>query len=301
MANGITVFLALNSATSSVLRNELVNVFGRAGMNVVFHDYVYGSEDDFKKKVSSLLPSATCSVHLIEPSAGITLQSDNTTSAAKYQFFEAKKMLEHNPDFKIFVWQPPQQANETIEPSQMAFINELRNNITKNMVFTTVGSSIQLAEDLRSIMEVKKIQEFDLSSTDVFLITNQLDETDANEITDMLSDIVPVEKLTIVQDSDTDYSELCAQQIGKSKLAVVYFKESADWALPFAQQVWKKIGGAVSHTPILLIGDEHPDTNQSKKIKAPKIISIIVAGELIPLEIKVQYDKVISSGVTPTV
>ena len=109
----------------------------------------------------------------------------------------------------------------------------------------------------------------------------------------MVGDIVDVEKLNIIQDSDMDYSEYCSQQIGKSKLAVVYFKDTSDWALPFAQQIWKKVGGATSHTPILLIGDEDPNTNLSKKLKAPKIISLIVAGELIPLEIKVQYDKVL--------
>ena len=74
-------------------------------------------------------------------------------------------------------------------------------------------------------------------------------------------------------------------------MAVVYFKESADWALPFAQQIWKKLGGAAAKTPILLIGDEDPDTNMNKKFKAPKVISLVMAGILIPLEIKVTYDK----------
>jgi hypothetical protein len=179
-----------------------------------------------------------------------------------------------------------------LEPLQFDFINEVRNNITKNMVFSNAHSALQLVDDLRSLMDVQMETVFDVSATDIFLISNQLDENEANEIIDMLSDIVPVEKLSIIQDSDMDYSEYCSQQIGKSKLAVVYFKESAEWALPFAQQVWKKIGGASSHTPILLIGDEDPDTNCNKKLKVPKVISLIVAGELIPLEIKVQYDKV---------
>jgi hypothetical protein len=135
--------------------------------------------------------------------------------------------------------------------------------------------------------------EFNINPTDVFVVHNELDEDAAAEIIDMLSDIIPVEKMNIIQDSDHDYSEYCAQQIGKSKLAVIYFKESGDWALPFVQQIWKKIGGASSHTPILLIGDEDPDTNMNKKFKAPKVVSLIVSGELIPLEIKVQYDKII--------
>ncbi len=136
---------------------------------------------------------------------------------------------------------------------------------------------------------------FDIKDAEVFLVFNQLDEAEADEIIDMLSDIVDVSKLNIIQDSDLDYSEYCSQQISKSKLAVVYFKETSDWALPFTQQVWKKVGGASSHTPILLIGDEDPEENLNKKFTAPKIISLIVSGDLIPLEIKVQYDKVIES------
>ena len=77
----------------------------------------------------------------------------------------------------------------------------------------------------------------------------------------------------------------------------MYFKETSDWALPFAQQIWKKVGGASSHTPILLIGDEDPETNMNKKFKAPKVISLIVSGELIPLEIKVNYDKALEGHI----
>ena len=165
------------------------------------------------------------------------------------------------------------------------------------MVFSNAISAIQLADDLRSLMEKKVHVSLNLNATDIFLISNQLDENEANEIIDLLSDIVPIEKLNIIQDSDIDYSELCKQQISKSKLAVIYFKESADWALPFAQQVWKKIGGATTHTPILLIGDEDPESNMNKKFNAPKMISLIVAGELIPLEIKVQYDKVVEAKI----
>jgi hypothetical protein len=141
------------------------------------------------------------------------------------------------------------------------------------------------------MMAQKEVKNFDVSSADIFLIFNEVDEGEAKEIVDLLSDVIDVEKLNIVQDNDLDYAELCSQQINQSKLAVVYFKETADWALPFTQQIWKKVGGASSHTPILLIGDEDPSSNHGKKFNAPKIISLVLSGELIPLEIKVQYDK----------
>ena len=244
-----------------------------------------------KPELTSSIAASNCSVHILFPQ-NAPLLSDGI-SLAKFQFLEAKKQLEQNPAFKLFVWMPPSTNLMNVDTQQLSFITEVRNSISKNMVFSSEASPIQLVDDIRSIMEVKVQTDLNLSSTDIFLVANQLDENEANEIIDMLSDIVPVEKLSIIQDSDIDYSELCKQQIAKSKLAVVYFKLSSDWALPFAQQVWKKIGGATSHTPILLIGDEDPETNMNKQFKAPKVISLIIAGELIPLEIKVQYDKVV--------
>jgi hypothetical protein len=283
---GTNVFLSLSSEEQAPFRDDLASVFERAGMNLQPSESVYKDGFDF----SSQLGSANCSVHILFPQYGPLTNSGS--SSARLQFDEARKRLSADPSFRIFVWQPPAFFGSAIEELQSEFITEVRNNISRNMVFSNAASAIQLADDIRSLMEKKDEVVFDLNATDIFLISNQLDENEANDIIDMLSDIVPVEKLNIIQDSDVDYSELCKQQIVKSKLAVIYFKESAEWALPFAQQVWKKIGGATTHTPILLIGDEDPDTNMNKKFAAPKVISLIVSGELIPLEIKVQYDKV---------
>ncbi len=287
--SNVTVFLSQCSSEQSDLRNELSSVLQRAGMSVIPREEHYKTEAELAS-AQSQLGASNCSLHIIFPQYGPVTSSGD--SIAKRQFQAAKSHLAANPDFKIFVWLPPTTDILNIESAQLSFINEVKNNISKNMVFSNAISPIQLVDDIRSLMETKETIEFDLNSTDIFLISNQLDENDANEIMDMLSDIVPVEKLNIIQDSDTDYSELCKQQIPKSKLAVIYFKESGDWALPFAQQVWKKIGGATAHTPILLIGDTDPDTNMGKKFNAPKVISLIIEGTLIPLEIKVQYDKV---------
>ena len=291
----ITVFLSVCGEQQANLRNELSSVLSSAGMTVVPGLKQPGESEEAMIKQN--LVQANCSVHILFSQYAPMADNNSGSSISKLQFFEAKKQLESNPLFRMVVWLPPSTDILNVEQTQMDFINEVRNNISKNMVFSNAASAIQLTDDIRSLMDVKEQTVFDLASTDIFLISNQLDENEANEIIDMLSDIVPVEKLSIVQDSDMDYSEYCSQQIGKSKLAVVYFKESGDWALPFAQQVWKKIGGASSHTPILLIGDDDPETNFNKKFKAPKVISLIIAGELIPLEIKVNYDKVIEGKV----
>ena len=281
----LSLFLASTGEEQSSMKNDFALILNRAGINVI-------SDSDI-----GALANANCSVHILSRDYGQTLKEDFSTSISKYEFNEARKRLKEDTDFKMFIWYPPEVVSATKDEKQEQFINEIRNSIERNMIFTTTSSPIQLVDDIRNMMVKEEKTKFDVKDTEVFLIFNQLDETQAAEIIDMVSDIIDIEKLNIIQDSDMDYSEYCSQQIGKSKLAVVFFKETSDWALPFTQQVWKKIGGATSHTPILLIGDEDPDTNLNKKLKVPKIISLIISGELIPLEIKVQYDKVLEGSV----
>ena len=279
-----TVFL---SNAPEEKRAELKSILERAGMKVISGDDSETGGDT--GDVKTILDAADCSLHILDPN----VNQESLISSAKSQFDLAKKQSELRPGFKIFIWQAGTITEQVSKSKQAEFINEIRNSVSSNMYYTDVNSMIQLVDDVRSLLESKQKVEYNLKAADVFLIFNQLDENEAAEIIDMLSDIVPVERLCIIQDSDVDYSELCAQQIGSSKIAVVYFKYSTVWALPFTQQIWKKIGGASSHTPILLIGDEVPDENKTIKINAPKIICLVVAGELIPLEIKVQYDKAI--------
>jgi hypothetical protein len=285
------IFIPFCGEEQEPLRNQLASVLKMADMKVVPEESKF--DDNSTLVLNEQVQNANCYVIILFPQYAPLI--DEEISLAKYQYQEIKKVQLLNPDSKIVVWLPPTTNIMNTDAAQISFINEIRNSITKNMIFSNALSPILLADDIRSLLEKKQEVYFDVNSTDIFLISNQLDESEANEIIEMLSDIVPVENLNIIQDSDMDYTELCKQQISKSKLAVIYFKETSDWALPFAQQVWKKIGGAASHTPILLIGDEDPDTNKDKKFKAPKVISLIVSGELIPLEIKVQYDNVIEA------
>jgi len=285
------IYLAFTTVNIEEKRHDLFNTLLKASFQVYPSNLEY--DNGFFSHITEEINSASCSVHIFGLDYG-TLLEGQSISLAHYQYNVALNKLKENSSYKIFVWFP-YSINDIKDELQLKFISDIRNNITHGINFSNTSSAIQLVDDLRTSVKVESKQEFDIKDTDVFLVYNQLDDFDANEVAEMLSDIIPIEKLNIVQDSDMDYSEFCAQQIGKSKLAVIYFKESADWALPFTQQIWKKIGGASSHTPILLIGDEDPETNTNKKFKAPKVVSLIVAGELIPLEIKVQYDKIIEA------
>ena len=171
------------------------------------------------------------------------------------------------------------------------FINKIQNHLSANMTLSRVSSAIQFVEDVRIVLEEHNIQKFDTIPTDVFLIYNETDDAEVTKIEGMLSSIIKFTKLKIVQDSDTDYEEYASQQMNVSKLSVIFYKDAIDWALPFVQQIWKKVGGAASKSQILFIGDDSVKSNNSN-FKAPKVISTTVPSQLIPLEIKVQFDKI---------
>jgi len=72
---------------------------------------------------------------------------------------------------------------------------------------------------------------------------------------------------------------------------VVYFKHSADWALPFVKQVWQLVGGAASPTPILFVGEDDPEENSLQSFKAPKVISRIQPHRSVSEEVQRVYQK----------
>ena len=160
------------------------------------------------------------------------------------------------------------------------------------MILSRVPTAIQFVEDVRLILEQQAKKVFDTEPADVFLIVNKIDEKDADRIQMMLSGILKLVKLVIVQNSDIDYEEYAAQQMDVSKLSVIYFKNASEWALPFAQQIWKKVGGASAKSPILFISDADAPDSGAKGFVAPKVSCYNLPCELIPLEIKVQFDAI---------
>lgn len=282
----------LTSTGSLQRRAQIQSMLRKAGISVItsvsdkLQDYSEGS-------LSGEFQQSQCSLHIIDSNEEGSISPEQYLSTMKFQLAEAKKAQSANPDYKIIIWQTCSFEQFVSNAIYSDLISEIQNGLTSNMVFTNVDSYIQLVEDIRNLLEAQDLKIFEVNNTDVFLIYNQSDETEANEVMDMLSDVLPLEKLNIIQNSDKDYAELCYHQLLASKMAVVYFKNSADWALPFTQQIWVKSGGASSKTPILLIGDEVPEENKKVNFKAPRVVCIVVAGELIPLEIKVCYDKIL--------
>ncbi len=286
------VFLAWTSSELKEQREELAIILQKAGFNVFPATDCPSDDEVFKQKVIELMSRCSCSLHILGSEFGRRFESDDEISFPQFQFMEARKRIESDPDFNSFVWTYPNSI-QPAKSAQQNFIKYIRNNITRNMMFSNSAGPMQLVDDMRVVMMKKDEEAYDAKDTDIFFIFNQQDELEAKVITDQLSLEYPVEIMNIMPDSADQYREISSQQIPKSKLAVVYFKYAADWALPFIKQIWKEVGGASSRTPLFLVGDDDPKTNLARTFKAPKVVSTILPKEKIPSEVKKVYATVV--------
>ncbi len=291
----IKVFVAEVTDDILELQESLIKILGRAGMEVLCIDKSkILNNNELEEMNSILLKQADCSLHLLGNSIIKSNQLSGKSTIVEYQLYQAQNRNQSEwRDFKIFIWHPAFISKMDIGDSN-EFINTVRQGIMHNMIYSNRNSAVSFVEDIRSVMFSGKPVEIETQQADLFFIYNAIDQEEANEIISFISDVVFIKKLEIVLSSDIDYSELVVQQIVKSKMAVVYFKNTSSWALPFVQQVWKKIGGASSKTPILFIGDANTAANQDVEFEASMVISKIVAQEIIPIEIKVQFDNIIA-------
>ncbi len=287
-----SVFLAWTSSDLKEQREEMALILQKAGFNVLPSTDCPADDEEFKRKVQEELKKCSCSLHILGSEFGRRFESENETSFPQYQFNEVKNLLESSTEFQSFIWNVTNSA-KAVNNSQQDFIRFIRNNITRNMMFSNSSGPMQLVDDMRVVMMKEEVALLDSKDTDIFFIFNQQDEGDAGRITDLISEYYPVEALNIMPDGDESYRERSAQQIPRSKLAVVYFKYAADWAIPFVKQIWKEIGGASSPTQIMLVGENDPISNASRIFKAPKVVSSIVSKEEVPEEIKKVYVRVV--------
>jgi hypothetical protein len=287
------IYLAWTSSDLKEQREEMAIILQKAGFNVLPSTDCPADDETFKTKVREEMSKCTCSLHMLSGEFGRRFESDDEVSFPQYQFLKAKKKIDTaDSEFNSFVWLYP-DAGTSIKPAQQNFIKYIRNNITRNMMFSNSQGPMQLVDDIRVVMMKQDVAVYDSKDTDIFFIFNQQDEQDAKVITDRLSLEYPVEIMNIMPDGEDQYREISSQQIPKSKLAVVYFKYAADWALPFIKQIWKQVGGASSPTPLFLVGENEPQTNLARNFKAPKVVSTIVPKEEIPAEVKKVYTTII--------
>ena len=173
-----------------------------------------------------------------------------------------------------------------------AYVTNIRREIVENTIYSSTTSHIVFAEDLRVIMSVTPNSRKKLSDADIFFIYNDLDSETASDILAMMQDVQKVTSLSINMSSDTDYSAYILSQFEVCKICVVYFDYAADWAMSFSRQIWKDNGGNSSKVPLFLAANsEHA---QSSKISSMKNFMeySVTEKDLIPLDIKIFFDKV---------
>jgi len=107
----------------------------------------------------------------------------------------------------------------------------------------------------------------------------------------MLQDIQKVTSLGINMSSSTNYTDYINSQLQSSKMGVVYFDYSKDWAMPFARQLWKDSGGKSSKVPLFVAANSAHATEQEMKALKGFMDHTLAEKSLIPLEIKVYFDK----------
>jgi hypothetical protein len=293
-----SVFLAWTSNDLKAKREEMALILTRAGFQVFPNSDCPSSDDEFKDRVARNLEMAVCSLHILSGEFGRRFEEEDQVSYPMHQFEMAKKRsAASGSKFYTFVWYP-EDSSKLIKPQQEEFINNIRNYITPNMTFTNSFSPMQLVEDMRSLMIVEKLSTLETRDTDIFFIFNKQDAKDAYPLTDLISQEYTVEVMNILPGGEEQYREISTQQIPKSKMAVVYFRYGADWALPFIKQVWKEVGGASSPTPMMLIGEDDPHTNMARIFKAPKVISSIVSKDEVPSEVKKTYIKLTNQSLS---
>jgi hypothetical protein len=165
------------------------------------------------------------------------------------------------------------------------------------MMFSNCPNANQLIDDIRATLAKRAEHDYDRNETEIFFIYNENDEFEANEVTDSIGNWQPLEILNVLSDGDEEYMELSKQQILKSKLAVIYFKYAADWAVPFAKQLWKEIGGAQSPTTLMLVGENDPKSNLARKFKAPRVVCSILSHQELPEEVMKVYKEMVPNNI----
>ncbi len=287
------IFLAWTSGDLKESREEMAIILQKAGFNVLPAIDCPADDETFKRKTAEELEKCVCSLHMISGEFGRRFESDDEISFPQYQFLQAKQKVEQpGSDFNVFIWLSPENT-ANVKPAQQQFIKYIRNNITRNMMFSNSLGPMALVDDMRIVIMKQDAKAYDSKDTDIFFIFNQQDEFDAQLIIDQLSMEYPVETMNILPEGEDAYRDISSQQIPKSKLAVVYFKYAADWALPFIKQIWKQVGGASSTTPMFLVGEDDPRSNLARNFRAPKVISSIIPKEAIPSEVKKVYLNVV--------
>lgn len=270
----IRVFVADVPPQIAEFRRKLCIVLQKAGIEVTEKHQTGGTAE--------FIRSCDCSVHILGNGDFYNKESEGYSTPQGIQYRAAAKLREEG--HKMFIWNPLCITD--------GYVNSIRREIAENTVYSSKSSPIVFTEELRGIMSVKASAVQEIQQSDVFFIYNDLDKDTATGILNMLQDVQSVIKLGISMNTDTDYTEYIKNQLKGCKIGVIYYDYAGDWALSFARQVWKDNGGQSGTTPLFLIGNTEHANEKLLSVFDGVIETAVREVSLIPLDIKVFFDRV---------
>lgn len=290
------IFLAWTPDDAVEKREMVAVMLQKAGMEVFPLEPRPADEEEFKRKVESYVSKAECSVHVLGGDFGPTLQADASVSYARYQYEVCTgKSRESKGSFKRISWSYPLEG-VILQGEQQELITQIQNNLSSEVMFTNVANPAQLIEDIRSFLERDQVAKAVPKEYDMAFFSNVQDAADCYMTIEKLSEEYKLTTVTVVPENDTDYRALGAERSLKARLAVVFFKESSDWAISFVKQVWKFMGGASSSTSFLIIGEDEPRRNRFLRYKAPNTLLTVVKPDEVLETIKATYTRFRETG-----
>lgn len=264
----IRVFVADTTPEMDAVRQKLCKILHKAGLEII----------NPTNANDCGLSQASCSVHILG-------ENIDSNTPAIIQYNAARQV--RSDHFKMFIWNPSDFVNQ--------HINNIRRDIAENTIYSSNRSPIVFVEELRGIMNLQKQAVDEVQSKDIFFIYNDLDRDTAVDIANMLQDIQSVARLSITMSDNTDYTKYIKNQLPNCKIGVIYYNYAGDWAISFARQVWKDTGGSSSPVPWFIAANSDHAQPDSLKIFNDIIEHTVHEKSLIPLDIKIFFDKVVES------
>ena len=276
----IKVFLADVTSDMTNTRHNLSNVLQRAGIEVVVPNDK-ATADEIRRQIDA----CDCTIHLLGVLNFYNESGAGYDSSAGLQYRIARAIKKDG--FKMFFWNPSGLVN-----SRNLYVNNIRRDIVENTIYSATTSEIVFVEELRTIMSVKPKPVTDLRAADIYFIYNDLDKETAGEILSMLSDLQTVKGLSINMSFATEYNDIISGQLSQCKIGVVYYDYAEDWAVSFARQIWKDNGGRGSVVPLFLAANKNHAQEKELNVLKGIMEYSISDKSVIPLDIKIFYDKV---------
>ncbi|MCS6906050.1 MAG: hypothetical protein RML72_12865 [Bacteroidia bacterium] len=263
------VFLAHIPSEYDEVRRTLKIMLTKAGFEVL-PDFFPEDEVSFQSTVELFLSQSAVSIHPVGNFRGFKFT--NGTWSQEFQLSIALQKSQSS-EFKIVIWQ-----FENFDTTSFPLLEKLTNQIAENVLFTNVTDYAQLIDDFRAFWAKDLRNKQKIKENELCIICNDNDKESIIPVIAQLQNDkkIKLEFFVALPENGSANRNLVTELVYRSKVVIIFFNDSSDWALAFAKQVWRLVGGASANTPFLLVGENEPRRNRLIKFQAPNLFTRIV-------------------------